>query len=175
MLLVAHDSKSLEWGEVEHNKQKIQGELLAILRTSIEKARIGYTADINEYRTMIPILYGRRDGRKLRPKDIAEILIGLFDNKLHAKMLDAYLRYIAFAVHASIKSRGPYDASAHPSDALDVSLVRALGIPAYVCTLDGRLRRRMAQAQAIHASQMVSFEELMGRLRTGSLKPLPSL
>lgn len=68
MLLVAHDSKSLEWGEVEHNKQKIQGELLAILRTSIEKARIGYTADINEYRTMIPILYGRRDGRKLQAK-----------------------------------------------------------------------------------------------------------
>jgi hypothetical protein len=127
-----------------------------------------------QWRGPIRELGARNDMRHPTQDQIAEVLFvayfgGRSDEPEMRMRHDGFVRSLARFMALALR-RGPRynpDAEGRRGDSFDVELLRALALPALICTLDVRLMKHMAATGSPQVSQLLTPRQLLQEVARG--------
>jgi hypothetical protein len=139
----------------------------ALVEQLTEQHRERWRSPIRELRT-------RGDVRHPTQEQIAELLFVAYfggrSNEPEMRMRhDGFVRSLARFMALALQRGSRYnpDAKSRRGDSFDVELLRALALPALICTLDARLMKHMAATGSPQVSQLLTPRQLHQEVECG--------
>lgn len=118
---------------------------------------------------MAALIKGLRDGGEdvteagLRQLTKSGLTINM--SEADAGKLDLVIHVLAKRAIQAVTGRTPYNPKGKPNDALDLDLLFAIPLPAWVCTTDGPLYHLVQATQSADKSAVMTLDELIERLK----------
>lgn len=133
----------------------------------------------DRWRETIEKIQGQLQGTGAHPTQeyVAELLFdALLRDQPEEALLrmrhDGYVKTYSRFVSLALQPKSPYNPRSprRQGDSFDIELIRALALPAIICTLDDRLRRHVLGSGSVQARQVVTPQELLDDVAAGILE-----